>query len=366
MSILYDLIDNLAISGRSISKIEKVKINLFYIDQGREVIFDYARNRKIIPFIAQLFCELEIDHEFWVKQIELYKIRNLKIINVLSELFRDFNQFDIYNIFVYENFGALISSDTNIALFASGDVDLYADVSNKNKIYSILENHDFKSMNKGKKSEKVKTEFFNEKLFEKGFGINVMWVPMSRLKLPFKIDINNCISVDTLKKYHDTYITLPSDEALMYLCLLHISIHSFSRSPDIRLYVDIINMCKLNVDWNIVLDYAKHDDTLVRIVTAAILTNKLFKVEIPFFVLDYGNEYSIISKLIKIVYNEANNVLKYEPNKLEVLKIETYCNNKSLLKGILSLVFPDEDWIKEYYDESSVFIGYIKHIGNLF
>jgi hypothetical protein len=365
VSTLYDLIDNLAISRRSISEIEKNRINSLYTDQGRKAIFDYASKKKIIPFIGQLFCDLEIDLEFWNKQVELYKVRNLEIIKILSDIFIDFHQAGIYNTFVYENFGALISSESNIALFASGDVDLYADVSNKNEIYNIIENHGFRSMNKGNNSEKVKTEFFNRKIFEKGFGINVMWVPMSRLKLPFYMDINNCVSVNSLKKYRDTDITLPSNEALMYLCLLHISIHSFSRSPDIRLYADIVNMCKLDVDWNIVLGYAKHDNTIVRIVTAAILTNKLFKIKVPSFVLDYGNKYNIIAKLLKIVYNEDNNVLKYEPNKLNVLKIEAYSNNKSFLIGVIDMIFPDKDWVKRYYDESSIVIGYLKHIKNL-
>ncbi|MGD9679061.1 MAG: nucleotidyltransferase family protein [Vulcanibacillus sp.] len=280
-------------------------------------------------------------------------------------MFSDFYQADIFKIFVYENFGALISSESNIALFASGDIDLYADVSNKNKIYNIIENHGFRSMNKGNNSEKVKTEFFNRKIFEKGFGINVMWVPMSRLKLPFNMDINNCVSVDSLKKYRDTNITLPSNEALMYLCLLHISIHSFSRSPDIRLYADIVNMSKLNIDWNIVMDYAKHDDTIIRVVTAAILTKKLFKIEIPSFVLDYRKTHSEITKLIRIVYNENDNVMKYEPNKLNVLKIESYSNGKGLFKGIYYIIFPKKNWIMSYYEESMIIKGYTKHIANL-
>lgn len=365
VSNIYDLIDNLSISGRNISITDKDRINLFYADQGRKVIFDYAKKRKMIPFIGHLFCKLEMDSEFWSKYVELYESRNLKIIEILSDIFKDFHKANIFNIFLYENFGALISSETYIALFASGDVDLYADVSNKNEIYSIMENHCFKPTNMKEKSEKIKTEFFNKKIFEKGYKVNVMWVPMSRLKLPFNMDINNCISVDSLKKYKDTEITLPSNEALMYLCLLHISIHSFSRSPDIRLYADIINMCKLNVNWNIIMGYAKQDNTLIRVATAAILTKKMFNIEIPSFILDYENKQSEVSKLIKLVYDDNKDVLKYNPNLMDILRIETYSDGKGLLKGIYDIIFPEKKWVASYYEESMIIKGYSKHIVNL-
>ena len=365
MSNLYNLIDNLAISGRSISNTDKSRICLFYANQGRKVIFDHAQKRKMIPFIAHLFCKLELDRDFWSKHAEQYKSRNLIILEILSQIFKNFHNANIYSIFLYENFGALISSETEISLFASGDVDLYTDFFNKNKIYSIMESHCFMPTNKGKRSEKVKTEFFNKKLFNNGFGINVMWVPMSRLKLPFNMDINNCISVDSLKRYKDTEIMLPSNEALMYLCLLHISIHSFSRSPDIRLYADIINMCKLNVNWIIIMGYAKQDNTVIRIATAAILTKKLFNIEIPSFVLDYENEQSEVSKLIKLVYDDNKNVLKCPPNSMDILRIETYSDGKGLLKGIYDIIFPEKKWVMSYYEESIVIKGYFKHIVNL-
>jgi hypothetical protein len=364
----FDLIVRLAISGNNATEKEKNEIESFYRQSGKDVIYQLVQRKKIIPFVSQLFCNLEIDTDFWSKHVKLYEERNLNIIKTLTDIFADFNKSGVNKIFVYENFGALLSSQSNIALFASGDVDIYADFSHMNSIYSVLKYHGFYSKNKGEMSEKVKTEFFNPSLFQSGFGINVMWTPMSRLKLPFIIDLDYSSPINNLQKYKNTDINLPSNEALLYLCLLHISIHSYSRSPDIRLYIDIVNLCKLDVDWHKILDYSKHDQTEVRVLTACILSMKLLNVEIPDYIIEYQDIYKKqISRLLKLVYDEENNNLLYEPSGINLLIIEALSNNKSLIIGVFNILFPQKNWVRDFYvgDKGSLLVAYLKHIKNL-
>ena len=365
----YNVLTRLAISQKNFSEEDKREIIFLYNEVGRIKVLEFAKTKKVIPFIAQLLCNMNIDSEYWDDQVEVYKKRNLTVIDVLAKIFVDFQNEKVFEVFVYENFGALLSSKTNIALFASGDVDLYADISHRNAIYRILQKHGFFVQNQGKQSEKVKTEFFHPTLLVNGFGINIMWTPMSRLKLPFPMDIRYCASINTLKQYESTEITVPSNEALLYLCLLHISIHSYSRSPDIRLYIDVVNMCKLNIDWHKVLEYAEHDHTIVRVLTASILTAKLLDVEIPKYVINYkSSTYSRqIKKILKLVYDNETNSLIYEPRGITVLQIEALSNDAGPIIGFTTILFPDKKWVKQFYVgvKGNIIIAYGKHILNL-
>lgn len=364
-----NLMTQLAISQKKCSDEEKAKLEFHYESVGRMEILDFAKRCKIVPFIANLFSKLDIDGEYWKRQIDVYQKRNHEIVDILSQIFMGLHTEHVYEVFVYENFGALLSSGTDLSLFSSGDVDLYADRCNRDVIYHVMAKHGFVSKNQGKQSEIVKTEFFHEGLFEKGFGLNVMWTPMSRLKLPFHMDLQYCVTAQTLEKFDSTEISYPPKEALLYLCLLHISIHSYARSPDIRLYIDIVNMCKLNIDWRKVLEYAEHDHMIIRVITASILTNKLLAVEIPDYVMNYksGLYKKQVSNLIKMIYDDERNCLKYEPRGIAVLLIEMWSSDSGPFVEFFNILFPDVKWVKQFHEGETrnVICAYLKHIRNL-
>lgn len=368
MRLFEDTLAVTAMKSQSLTANEKDIIQNGYPLATREIVYEFARVKKILPFVASLCCNLNIDKDFWKDTFDFYEKRNIQIIAILEKVFRKLKSSNSSKIFVYENFGALLASDISIGCFASGDVDLFADISIKNSITEVMISEGFFPKPSSVSLETVRTEYFNNNLFEKGFGFNIMWKPLSRIKLPFPVNIDNCIKWDNLKTYKDTSIQLPDNDALMYLCLLHISVHGFHRSPDIRLYTDTDRVALTNPDWKRIAAFAQYDRTEVRTATAAILSHKLLGMPLPeVWNESYSKKYRQIKLLLKSVYDSENNRLKKEPGQLAILKIEILSSDSAWFKSILNILFPPKNWIRTYYLKNDGFIlkGYLLHFLNL-
>ncbi len=364
----WDLLAVTAMKTQGLSDKEITAVKEVYLATTRDTIYEFAKSKKILPFIANLFCRLKMDEGYWSKVYNYYEDRNLKIITLLNNVFIKLLAEKANKIFVYENFGALLASDISIGCFASEDVDLYADISIKSNITKVMISEGFIPKPASISINGVRTEYFNKTLFEKGFGFNIMWKPLSRIKLPFPLNIDNCVVWDKLNTYKSTSIQLSGNDALMYLCLLHISVHGFNRSPDIRLYTDTARVALTKPDWNRIADFARYDKTEVRTATAAILSHKLLGMPLPeVWNESYPKRYWQVKQLLKRVYDSENNCLKKEPGRIAILQIEILSSDSALYKSILNILFPPKNWIREYYLKDNGFIlkGYLMHLKNL-
>ena len=352
------------LSGSEIESVRRGYAKLNYED-----IFEYGRKEKILPFIAFLFVTSRIDAPRWEVILEQYKQRNLSILHFLEDVFNKFEQRGIKRIFVYENFGALLKSGQEIACFASGDIDLYADFSQQDSITSELQNCGFKPEDGNFSSSTVSTVYHNPTVLgAEGYRLNVMWQPLSRKKLPFPLDLDMCIEWDNLDRYADTHIKLPSLDTLLYLCLLHISVHSYHRSPDMKLYTDAERLALMNPDWDKIAAFAKHDKTEVRVATAALLTKMLLDIPLSdSWISQYTGKYAQINKLVRRVYDEEYDYLADEPFGLKVLLIEILSADKHWTSALIEMILPPKRWVREYYlqGEGNIYKAYFMHIKNL-
>lgn len=368
MTNAYNILANAAFKYCELSLKEKGTIVDLYKIDGQQSIFKYAKKKKILPFVAVLLSRLELDKVFWDEIAIEYQKRNEAVIECLDIIFNKLSENGVRKIFVTENFGALLASDADKALFASGDVDIYADVVQKEQIYKSFKQIGYTIKERYSYDKLINTNFFNDKILSGGFHFSVAWNPLSRTKLPCFVNADDFVTWSKIRHYKNTSIQLPDNEALMYICLLHISLHSFSRAPDIRLYADIGNIAKLPIDWEKIYFFAKRDKTIVKILTSCILATRLISVEIPKVILDYRVQYEKqISRLLKLVYDEENNCLLYEPKKLTTFIIEALTDERSIIYGIIKMLFPDKVWIREFYagDSGGLIVAYFKHIKNL-
>ena len=369
MTNTYNILANAAFKYCKLSLEEKDTIIDLYKGDDQQSIYEFAKKKKILPFVAVLLSRLELDKAFWDDIAIKYRKRNEAIIGFLDTIFNKLSENGVKKVFVTENFGALLASDADKALFASGDVDMYADVAQKEEIYKSFEQLGYTIKELYSYKKLINTSFYNDDILSGEFHFAVAWNPLLRTKLPCFVDADDFVEWDKLWKYKDTAIKLPNIDALMYICLLHISLHSFSRAPDIRLYIDINNVSKLPINWEKIIGFAKRDNTMVRVLTACILAKKLLSVDVPEFEINYRAQYErSISRLLRIVYDEKNNCLLYEPRGIKILKIEALVDNGDPFFGFMKILFPNRKWVKEFYvgDKGSLIVAYLKHIKNLF
>ncbi len=360
----YKIIRN-AFCRAAIDTIDSSEVKASYSAAVRDEIMEICKTKKYTPVVADYLMRLDIDYDFWKQQYDFFHQRNEKILGFVKSVFDDFDAKNIKTPFVYENFGALLESDTDIALYASGDVDLCADIKEYKAIIDVMKQHGFVLHDTNVKFYKLFRVCFAGKIGDMDYRVNVMFTPLVRYKLPICIDCKRILNPENFSFYKDTKIRIPSCEVLLYLNMLRTSVHGYVRSPDIRLYIDIYNGSVSKPDWDSILAMAQKDSTVNRIGVVSYIAGDMFFTEIPQFLLDLRhNPKTKINDILEIVYDSKNKCLKEKLSRKEHMKLEFYSDGRSLLGGIIKMIFPDNNWLKEYYCYDGEFIvkGYCRYL----
>lgn len=350
----------LLIRGIGLDKQEEERIKTIYGEYGKEEIYEFAKKKKILPFAANAFVNYKIEEEFWGEILNIYRERNKSILLYLDKVYKTLLEAGVRKMFVSENFAALLSANSDLALFASGDIDNYADPDEKEKIYRAFECLGCRRKERFSGKHQIAAEFFphDAESLPEGFYISVDFYPLARLKLPCFVNADDFVEWDGLYTYGNTHIVLPPINALTYICMLHISLHSFSRAPDIRLYIDLLNLSKLQINFTKVQSWAIRDKTQTRLAVATELSNYLMKTSFPEDIIHNSKQKE---KVEMLVYDKRKEDLRYEPNSLDVLRIEINCDDDSAMHGLFQILFPDTEWMKKVYGSSGL-IAHILHI----
>jgi len=341
---------------------EKAEIAELYGDEGRNKIVARAKKKKIIPATAMLMCKLGIDNEYWKSISDEYRARNESLVEILDEVYSALRANGVTKMGVVENFGALLASGQDLAMFGSGDVDSYADITEKDRIYNVFNNMGYALDEHCAGRILVSTSFKNENVLPKGFYLSINWDVTCRMHLPCLTAKGPFVDWNNSRTYKNTSILIPPPEALMYICMMHIAVHGFCKAPDIRLYYDVANADDGGMDWSLIEKWAVRDEMCVRISTAAFLSNRLLGVDMTDRILNLGNS-KVKAKLLSIVYHARGNRLKELPNRLGKLRIESLSNDRGGLHGLICVLIPDSEWVERNYGSKT--LGYFLHLKNL-
>lgn len=337
----------------------------FYEAEGYDNVLTKAKKEKMLPFVASMMCRLHKDEQRWRESYLYFEERNTKIISELDRVYKAMDMAEVKKLFLSENLGALLSSKRDIALFASGDADNCSDYSEKDKIYRVMSSLGYNHEECMTGRRVGMTIFSNDSVMPDGFHINICWGALYREKQPDLFLIDDIGGWDNMRKYKNTSITLPSTDTLLYICLLHISLHSYNRKPGIRLYEDIYNVTfPNNVDWSNLLKWADCYGTKTRLITSAMISNSLLGVSVPNSI-EVGFNNRVVRRLIDMVF--CDGFLKKEPTKIKVLMIEilSYSTSSNYCNGLLRLLWPSKQWLVSSYGKN-VFLSYINYITRLF
>lgn len=351
------------VSGSVTESIDNKTIEDVYNQLGKIGIYDFAKKFKIIPFAAKTCVRLGLDSEYWNGILNDYKVRNQKIIAFLNVAYKVAYEHGVRKMFVSENFGSLLASGTDLSLFASGDVDNHAPIEERDRLYAAMESIGCRKEERFAQNMQIAVEFFPPPNFglPEEFYMSVDFYPLARLKLPCFIDSNKFVDWDNLYCYEGTNIQLAPPTALAYICLLHTSLHSFMRAPDHRLYIDLYNVFKLELDIEKLKAWSERDNTKTRIAVACRIANAYMETTFPYTLLQGKRA----EKLFEKVFNKDELYLYPEPQKLTVMKIDLMCNDKSNLCGLKEILSPNKVWMRKVYKGTGL-IAHIMHFMRIF
>lgn len=349
----------LLIRGTNLTKEEKTHIADIYTQYGKDGMLQLLTKKKILPFGAKAFVECDLDTGYWSDILCSFRERNRNILYFLNEAYKVLEKYGVRKMFVSENFGALLSCDGDIGLFSSGDIDNYADPAEKQNIYAAMEELGCTRKERFAVQHQIAAEFYPPESYHlpEKFYLSVDFYPLARLKLPCFIHADDFVDWNNMRNYADSHIHLAPADALTYICMLHISLHSFSRAPDIRLYIDLLNMWKAGADYDVIAAWCRRDKTVIRAGTACAVSNKLMKTAYPDSITNASKR---IPKVMKKVFDAQKNDLIYEPSPIKILCIECLCDDRSNLHGLHDMLFPDRAWISQTYGKNGM-SAYLKH-----
>lgn len=321
-----------------------------YTRENKEELIRVATKKKVLPVVGKMMMGLEIDLDFWEGHYRKFKDRNTCVTELVADVFATFQSNGITRICAFENYGAMLAAGTDIALYSSGDVDLYAEVDQKEAIVRIMDTFGYKPTMDDINKRNIMTEFLKD---DGIIRINVAWKPLRRFSLPFKAQTAKYFQWNEMGYYQNTSIRVPSPETLLYLCFLRIAVHGYSRSPDIRLYIDTFNASYNQPNWNQVIEWAKSDGVYTKFATVAAIAHDLIGLDVLEPVLSFAQKDKYAQRILAITYDFKRHTLKYDPSGVNLLKVEAASDNKSVVGEIFSMLFPAKEWVKEYYQNEN-------------
>jgi hypothetical protein len=187
-------------------------------------------------------------------------------------------------------------------------------------------------ISKRKKSTKIKddqcTMFFNESIIDSGFWINVVWVSVTRSFLnQKKFNKRLFLKRPSASVVRNTNIRVLDATSLLYFCAIHIAAgHYYTLPPGERLYIDLdrlIYNCK--IDWDIILKWAKEDNSETRISVVLYLCNKILKSNIPKSVLNKFSQKNF--ELKSYLFNSKSMMFQKNESVISRLYVELASRN---------------------------------------
>ncbi|MBQ6431390.1 MAG: nucleotidyltransferase family protein [Oscillospiraceae bacterium] len=336
---------------------EKQELIRLARELGEETLLAKATQAKMLPFLAKLMLVLKVAPQTWQPIYDRYAERNRQIIAELDRVYAALTAAGCRKLFVTENFGAMLAACGDTALFASGDVDNYVDAEEYPAVKRVMTSLGYRCEERFTGALFISANFEHPERLPQDFHFSFEVFPLSRLTQPCTVKTDDFTNWAQLRTYRDTAILLPQRDALLYICLLHISLHSFCRAPAIRLYRDIVNAADglTDAEWARIAAQAKRDHTERRLYSAAYLSNRIAGTALPIA------QEPKIKQLLKLVYDEKHGVLLPEPSRARVMRIEIASHDRSAAAGLKDTLFPDKDWRRSVYGSGGM-SGIIRHL----
>ena len=322
---------------KSLTTEEKYTIKEFYYSKSKTDFYDLLEFNRIVPFGAHILSELDCDKSFWRPKYEFFIERNTKIKELLNSIFEEFDSCSCKSIALTENFAVLLSTKSNIGCFCSGDVDLSANILEKNKIINCLNNFGFYCSDESNKIGEYSgqsMQFFNKNFLDTGFWINVIWKPVTRAFLiQNKYELRLEKARINYKLIENTSIRVLNDTELMYFCCLHIAAgHYFTLSPGLRLYYDIDRLASYgNIHWNNLKLWEAEDDAGLRISFILILSKKILQSKIPDKIFITPLDKFRNQLFLNYLFNTSNHKIQSNSSFLRRLIIELFSDNNNII-----------------------------------
>ena len=336
-----DLTRLLLMLPEALSKGNRLMLMQCYEERGKSFFEKFASDNQIVPFAAHVLMDLNCDKVFWKEKHDRFAQRNGEIKALLESMFLDAQSYSCKSITLTENFAVVLASNSCIGCFCSGDVDLSADLSEKENIVKWMESFDFfskKQPNSIGEYSGQSMQFFNADVIGGGFWINVIWKPVTRAFLiQDKYEVRLAKDRVFAIPKRGSSIRILENTSLLYFCALHAAAgHYFTMQPGLRLFVDIDRLARCSdINWEHIAKWEREDEAGIRISTVMYLSFKLLNTPVPKEIYSSALQIKKNLNLINYLYNDETKEIQGKSNKLRRLYIELASDGKNIVTNFV-------------------------------
>lgn len=288
---------------------------------------------------------------------DYYFINAQRNLLFMGELCRLVKIFQSENITLIPYKGPILSIQVyeNISLREFGDIDIFIDKKDFNRVKGILLNENYESvtnLNGSKESEYIKFQReYKFKNITNNVILEIQWNPIG---FSFSLSNFRYFPVNNFKPFslNELDIETFTDEDLILILSIHVAGHMWSR---LSWLFDLAELIKISetIDWNQIMEKS-HYLSIKRILFLNLsLSKKLFNLELPFEVQNYINNDGIVEELEKQILQ-----LIFTPEKVSIfnkvkLRFNMRENKVDGLKDILKIIIiPRSDEWRSFEDNN--------------
>jgi len=328
-------------------------LKIIYDKLGRKAILDLAVKEKIVPFVAYTMSKTNIEKPFWQEKYIYFRERNIKIVKLLDAIFKEMKNKNV-PIFLYENFGSLLLSGEDIGLFCSGDVDLCSSLEYKEEVIKVLSSFDYFVRIRNYENLNVWTQFCNT-TGTNDIWISVQWTPLAEKVFPIAPDINSNIFFKNIFSIDNSNIQVLSRTYLLFLCLLHTSVHKYTCSPGMKLNVDIDRLIiSGKIEWKQIINFAIKYNVKRRVALSLMLAYDFLNTPIPKKIIsELGGDQFLTRMIYKYLVGNsflANEGIEF--NRFRTLYLAVLLHDFGILAGFFRAFFPESKWLVKIYGKA--------------
>lgn len=359
MNISSDAVQFLLLATKGASTAyERQQLITLFRSLGADSAWNVARENKIEALVGTVVadaCEPSVLGEEWGNRLILNERRVELLLKSVSEVTRHFEEQGIPHSAV-ESAGVMLGSSLPFSALGSGDIDILVCRDRLRSAVDAFERAGFRAVNRrdrpAARFEMQKTEADGTVLWVNVFSVafDRMWVPLtwsdqSDKWLSRRQESGRWPGINILKV----------EDSLAFVSM-HTSLHSYVRSPGLRLHVDVDRLVRDNdVDWQEYVEQVNAMGVPKRAFFSVQLARELLGTPIPDRVLDSLAPSPFVRKYVRRLLDE-NGVIEDGHPKLtrwQTPLLDVLLHERGFFSWLGSALVPPRSWMSEHFGVGS-------------
>jgi hypothetical protein len=302
--------------------------------------------------LARLLPDAGLSSDWW-RAVERNRARVETLSAYLARIFSAFQEKGV-EAAVIEGGGMLLATSYPMAGYGAGDFDVLVSEAGFHDALSVVRAAGFEPVDRrGRPTtrvEHVRREATGELFIEVGHRpFDRMWLPLSfedrsRVWLHRRVPSS---------KVSGTWVLAPTDALVS--CAAHASLHSYVRSPGLRLHIDTDRVVRAGeIDWDAFVDEVIDSGLRTRAFVSLAVAAGLLSTPVPSDVLKRlaptPSRWRRIHALIRSERVIADGRPKLGRRRAALLDV--LLDDRGPGRWFKSLLVPDREWMREHFDRS--------------